>query len=75
MIITKDTTNIVQNFPIIGEERLILKNTNSTSQIKPETTIDYTLTPLLLYKINSQMGEGEKAQIVSLQFHISEKRF
>ena len=67
-IIIKDTTNIVINLPIIGEERLLLKLLTPQTSPKPETTIDYTLTPLLIHKINTQEGVGENAQIVSLQF-------
>jgi len=67
-IVIKDTTNIVKNFPIIGEERLILKIQTPQASPKPETTIDYTLSPLIIYKINSQYGTGETAQVVSLQF-------
>ncbi len=67
-IVIKDTTNIVQNFPIIGEEKLILKIQTPQAKPEPETTIDYTRSPLIIYKINSQMGEGENAQILSLQF-------
>ena len=67
-IIIKDTTNIVMNLPIIGEERLLLKLLTPQTSPKPETTIDYTLTPLLIHKINTQEGVGENAQIVSLQF-------
>ena len=52
-IVIKDTTNIIKNFPIIGEERLILKLQTPQSSPKPETTIDYTLSPLIIYKINS----------------------
>ena len=67
-IVIKDTTNIVKNFPIIGEERLILKLQTPQASPKPETTIDYTLSPLIIYKINSQYGTGETAQVISLQF-------
>ena len=67
-IVIKDTTNIIKNFPIIGEERLILKLQTPQSSPKPETTIDYTLSPLIIYKINSQYGTGETAQVISLQF-------
>ena len=67
-LILKDTTNIVMNLPIIGEERLKLRILTPQVNPKPETVIDYTLTPLIIHKINSQTGEGENAQIVSLQF-------
>ena len=67
-IVIKDTTNIVQNFPIIGEEKLILKIQTPQAKPEPETTIDFTLSPLIIYKINAQYGEGENAQIISLQF-------
>ena len=42
-IVIKDTTNIVQNFPIIGEEKLILKIQTPQAKPEPETTIDFTL--------------------------------
>ena len=67
-ILVKDTTNIVNNFPIVGEERLVLKILTPQSKPEPETTIDYTLSPLMIYKVNLQEGDGENAQIVSLQF-------
>ena len=67
-LILKDTTNIVMNLPIIGEERLSLKILTPQTSPQPETVIDYTLTPLIIHKINLQEGEGENAQIVSLQF-------
>ena len=67
-IVIKDTTNIVQNFPIIGEEKLILKIQTPQEKPEPETTIDYTRSPLIIYKINSQQQEGETSQILSLQF-------
>ena len=67
-IVIKDTTNIVKNFPIIGEERLALKLQTPQTSPEPETTIDYTLSPLIIYKINSQTQSGEKAQVISLQF-------
>ena len=51
-IVIKDTTNIVKNFPIIGEERLILKIQTPQASPKPETTIDYTLSPLILSLIH-----------------------
>ena len=67
-IVIKDTTNIVQNLPIIGEERLILKIQTPQSAPTPETTVDYTRSPMIIYKINAQYLEGETSQIVSLQF-------
>ena len=56
------------NLPIIGEERLSLKILTPQTSPQPETVIDYTLTPLIIHKINTQEGIGENAQIVSLQF-------
>mgnify|MGYP001430377819 FL=1 len=67
-ITVKDATNIVTNFPIVGEERLVLKIQTPQSKPEPDTTIDYTLSPLMIYKVNLQEGDGENAQIVSLQF-------
>lgn len=71
-IVIKDTTNIIQNFPIIGEERLALKLQTPQSVPEPETTIDFTLSPLIIYKINSQRQDGETAQVISLQFGSAE---
>ena len=67
-IVIKDTTNMIRNIPIVGEERLILKVQTPQETPDPETTIDYTLSPLIVYKINSQQQQGESAQIISLQF-------
>ena len=67
-IMVKDATNIVGNFPIVGEERLYMKILTPQNTPEPETTIDYTLSPLMIYKVNLQETDGEKAQIVSLQF-------
>ena len=67
-ILVKDATNIVTNFPIVGEERLVLKIQTPQSKPEPDTTIDYTLSPLMIYKVNLQEGDGENAQIISLQF-------
>ena len=67
-ITVKDATNIVTNFPIVGEERLVLKIQTPQSKPEPDTTIDYTLSPLMIYKVNLQEGDGENAQIISLQF-------
>ena len=71
-ITIKDTTNIIMNLPIIGEEKLALKILTPQSKPEPETTIDFTLSPLMIYKINLQQGEGENAQIISLQFGSAE---
>ena len=67
-IIVSDTTNIVMNLPIIGEERLILKLSTPQTSPTEETIIDYTLNPLMIYKINRQQGIGENAQMVSMEF-------
>ena len=67
-IVIKDTTNLLKNVPIIGEERLILKIQTPQEKPEPDSTIDFTLSPLIIYKINSQQEEGESAQVVSLQF-------
>ena len=67
-IIVSDTTNIVMNLPIIGEERLILKLSTPQSSPTEETIIDYTLNPLMIYKINRQQGIGENEQMVSMEF-------
>ena len=67
-IVIKDTNNIVDNFPIIGEERLSLKIMTPQKSPKKDTTIDFTLSPLMIYKVNTVQGDGENALVVSLQF-------
>mgnify|MGYP001196636200 CR=1 FL=1 len=67
-IVIKDTNNIVDNFPIIGEERLLLKIITPQKSPRKDTTIDFTFSPLMIYKINTVQGDGENALIVSLQF-------
>ena len=67
-LVIKDTTNIIKNIPIIGEERLILKVQTPQEKPEPDSTIDFTLSPLIIYKINSQQGQGESSQVISLQF-------
>ena len=67
-ILVKDTSNIVMNLPIVGQERLMLKILTPQEKPEPETTIDYTISPLMIYKVNLQESSGEGAQIVSLQF-------
>ena len=68
VITIADTTDLVNNGPIIGEEKLLLKLITPQANKSMETTIDFTKTPLLIYKIGTQMGEGEKAAIVTLHF-------
>lgn len=67
-ITIKDTTNVVMNLPIIGEERLSLKILTPQSKPEPETTIDYTQSLLMIYKVNLQTQSGEGSQIIQLQF-------
>ena len=67
-IVIKDTNNIVDNFPILGEERLSLKIMTPQKSPKKDTIIDFTRSPLMIYKVNSTEGEGENALVVSLQF-------
>ena len=71
-IIVKDTTNIVMNFPIIGQERLRLKIQTPQTNPTRETMIDFTSSPLYIYKINMQEGVNEGSQVVSLEFASSE---
>ena len=61
--------------PIIGEGKTTTKIITPQANKTQETTIDFTKTPLLLYKIGTQMGEGEKAQIVTLHFTSQEAFF
>ena len=56
VITIADTTDLVNNGPIIGEEKLLLKLVTPQANKTQETTIDFTKTPLLLYKIGTQIG-------------------
>ena len=67
-IIISDTTNIIMNTPIIGEERLLLKLMTPQENPQPDTIIDFTNNPLMIYKINRQQGLGETSNLFSLQF-------
>ena len=71
-IVIKDTTNIIMNFPIIGQERLKLKIQTPQANPTRETHIDFTQTPLYIHKINLQQGWDEGSQVASLQFQSSE---
>ena len=71
-ILLKDTTNIVSNGPILGEERLLLKIQTPQSSPNADTTIDYMSTPLIVYKINTTLSASEGANIVSLNFTTQE---
>ena len=63
-----DTTDLVNNGPIIGEEKLQIKLLTPQVNEKPDTIIDYTKTPLDIYKIGGLRGDGEKANVLSLHF-------
>ena len=56
------------NTPIIGEERLLLKLMTPQENPQPDTIIDFTNNPLMIYKINRQQGLGETSNLFSLQF-------
>ena len=61
IITINDTTDVVNNAPILGEEKLKLLLTTPQKDKKPTTTIDFTKTPLDLYKIGNFMGESENS--------------
>ena len=63
-----DTTDLVNNGPIIGEEKLQIKLLTPQVNEKPDSIIDYTKTPLDIYKIGGLRGDGEKASVLSLHF-------
>ena len=67
-ILIKDTTNLVYNLPILGEERLLLYIETPQSNPTPETTIDYRENPLMIYKINMKEKGNESSELISLQF-------
>ena len=71
-IIVKDTTNIAMNFPIIGQERLRLKIQTPQTNPTRETSIDFTNSPLYIYKINLQEEVNQGSQVLSLEFASSE---
>ena len=63
-----DTTNIVKNFPIIGEERLVLKLATPQEKESPDTTIDYTRSPLMITSVSARSPRKSNSQIVTLSF-------
>ena len=67
-ITIQDTTDLVNNGPILGEEKLQIKLLTPQVNEKPETVIDYTKIPLDIYKIGALMGESEKSNVVTLHF-------
>mgnify|MGYP003138045990 FL=1 len=71
-VIVKDTTNIAMNFPIIGQERLRLKILTPQTNPTRETSIDFTNSPLYIYKINLQEEVNQGSQVLSLEFASSE---
>jgi hypothetical protein len=75
-ILFKDTNNLVLNAPIIGEEKLTLKlqtpQTSPKTHNEEQTIIDYVVTPLQVYKINTVQGVGETSLMVSLNFTTQE---
>lgn len=71
-ITIKDTNNMIMNGPIIGEEKLILKILTPQKNPNQDTTIDYTETPLNVYRVNLVTGAGENALLYSLNFTTQE---
>ncbi len=71
-IVLKDTNNMVANGPIVGEERLLLKIHTPQANPNEDSVIDYTDTPLILYRVNLVTGEGENALLYSLNFTTQE---
>ena len=64
----QDTTNIVKQFPIVGEERLILKLATPQEKESPDTTIDYTKNPLVITRVSGRTTTNTTAQLVTLKF-------
>ena len=71
-IALKDTTNMVENGPIIGQEKLFLKISTPQSEPNEDTIIDYSRQPLDIYKINLQYGTNEGATLIGLDFTTQE---
>jgi len=71
-ITIKDTNNMVFNGPIVGEEKLLLKIQTPQKSPNQDTIIDYTDTPLSVYRLNMVTGEGENALLYSLNFTTQE---
>lgn len=67
-ITLKDTTNILQNGPVVGQERLVLKLSTPQTSPTQDTIIDFTKQPLDVYKINLQYGTNEAATMINLAF-------
>lgn len=71
-IILADTTNIVSNFPIIGEERLIVRLRTPTENNSKLNEINFVDVPLYIYSLSSQVRKNENTRIVVLSFTSSE---
>ena len=64
----QDTSNIVKQFPIVGEERLVLKLATPQEKETPDTTIDFTKNPLIITKVSGRANVNTTAQLVTLKF-------
>ena len=64
-----DTNNLLTNLPIIGQEKLLLRiSTPSDGPANRTTTIDFTTTPLYIYKVDAKTNVNDNTIAYSLSF-------
>jgi hypothetical protein len=65
-----DTNNLLTNLPIIGQEKLRLKayTPNATDDTSRTSAIDFTTSPLYIYKIESKTQVNDQTIAYSLAF-------
>ena len=69
-----DTNNLLTNLPMIGQEKLLLKLTtpNAEDQNNRLSSIDFTDTPLYVYKINNKSQVNDNTVAYSVSFTTAE---
>ena len=69
-----DTNNLMTNLPIIGQEKLLLKLTtpNADDVSNRLSSIDFTDTPLYVYKINNKTQVNDNTTAYSVSFTTGE---
>jgi len=66
-----DTNNILTNAPILGQEKLLLKITTPSGDdaaTDRKVSIDYTETPLYIYKINNKVQVNDNTVAFTVSF-------
>lgn len=65
-----DTNNLLTNLPIIGQEKLKLRlvTPNADDDTSRASAIDFTDTPLYIYKVDSKVGINDNTYAYTLSF-------